>query len=75
MSTQTLFAVPTVDVRTLECDAVVVTARSESEAVGLVLRNAAQLRYTGGEIVRCEVPAEDAIVRDIWSDRWRACKL
>jgi hypothetical protein len=75
VSTQTLFAVPVVDVHSLECDAVVVTAACEAEAVFIALRHAANLRFTGGEIVRCEVPAEDAIVRDIWSDRWRACKL
>jgi hypothetical protein len=33
MSTQTLFAVPVVDVHSLECDTVVVTACSEVEAV------------------------------------------
>jgi hypothetical protein len=75
VSTQTLFAVPVVDARSLQCDSVVVAAGSESEAVGLALRHAANLRFTGGEVVRCEVPAEDAIPRDIWSDRWRACKL
>jgi hypothetical protein len=53
VSTQTLFAVPVVDARSLQCDSVVVAAGSESEAVGLALRHAANLRFTGGEVVRC----------------------
>jgi hypothetical protein len=75
MSTQTLFAVPVVDVHSLECDTVVVTACSEVEAVQIALRHAANLRFTGGEIIRCEVPAEDAVVRDIWHERWRPARL
>jgi hypothetical protein len=74
MSTQALFAVPVVDVRSLECDTVVVAACSEVEAVQIALRHAVNLRFTGGEIVRCEVPAEDAIVRDIWHERWRPAR-
>jgi hypothetical protein len=75
MSAQALFAVPVVDVHSLECDTIAVAAACEAEAVFIALRHAANLRFTGGEIVRCEVPAEDAIVRDIWHERWRPARL
>jgi hypothetical protein len=66
-----MFLVPVFDATTLACETIAVAAACEAEAVFIALRHAANLRFTGGEIVRCEAPAEDAIVRDIWHERWR----
>jgi hypothetical protein len=75
MSAQTLFAVPVVDVHSLECDTVVVTASCEADAVWAVLRNSAQLRYTGGAIERIEVNPEMSVAWDPWSERYRPARL
>jgi hypothetical protein len=63
------FLVPVVDLNTLACDTICVAATSESGAVWEVLRNAAHLRYTGGQIERCELTEENSVVRDVWVDR------
>jgi hypothetical protein len=70
MSTQALFAVPVVDVRSLQCDTIAVGASCEAEAVWIALRHAAQLRYTGGKIERIEVNPEMSVTWDPWAKRY-----
>jgi hypothetical protein len=65
------FLVPVVDVRTLACDTIAVAAPSEAAAVWEVLRHAAHLRYTGGQVERVELDEATSVTRDVWHERWR----
>ncbi len=69
------FLVPVLDAITRECTTVAVSAPSEAAAVHEVLRNAANLRFTGGTIERVEVNEENSVVRDIWHERHRPAHL
>jgi hypothetical protein len=70
-----MFLVPTFDPRTLECSTVAVSAPNECAAVWEVLRNSAQLRYTGGAVERVELKPEFDVVRDVWAERHRPARL
>jgi hypothetical protein len=70
-----MFLVPTVDLRSLECSTVAVSAPNECAAVWAVLRNSAQLRYTGGTVERVEPRPEFDVVRDVWAERWWPARL
>jgi hypothetical protein len=71
-----LFLVPVFDVNTLACETIAVAASCEAAAVWAVLRSAANLRFTGGAIERCEeLTEENSVVRDIWHERWRPARL
>jgi hypothetical protein len=69
------FLVPVFDARSLECDTIAVAAACEADAVWAVLRNSAQLRYTGGAIERIEVDPEMSVAWDPWSERYRPARL
>jgi uncharacterized membrane-anchored protein len=69
------YLVPVFDVTTLACETVAVAASCEAAAVWAVLRNSAQLRYTGGVIERIELNEETNVTRDIWHERWRPARL
>ena len=68
------FLVPTVDIYSLTCETVAVVAPSEAAAVWAVLRSAANLRFTGGQVERVELKPEFDVVRDVWADRWRPAR-
>jgi hypothetical protein len=73
--TDHLYLVPTFDPRTRECTTVAVSAPNECAAVWQALYHSPALRYTGGAIERVEPRPEFDVVRDVWSERWRACEL
>jgi hypothetical protein len=73
--TDHLYLVPVFDARSLKCATIGVSAPHECEAVYRVLRNAAQLRYTGGAIERVEVNEATAVAFDPWADRHRPARL
>lgn len=65
------YLVPVFDVTTLACETVAVAASCEAAAVWAVLRSAANLRFTGGQVERIELNEETNVTRDIWHERWR----
>ena len=65
------YLVPVFDVTTLACETIAVAAPSEAAAVWAVLRSAANLRFTGGQVERVELKPEFDVVRDVWAERWR----
>jgi hypothetical protein len=71
MSADSLFLVPTVDLHTLECSTVAVSAPNECAAVWEVLHRSPSLRYTGGAVELVEPRPEFDVVRDVWAERWR----
>jgi hypothetical protein len=68
------YLVPVFDVNTLACETIAVAASCEAAAVWAVLRSAANLRFTGGQVGRVELKPEFDVVRDVWADRWRPMK-
>jgi hypothetical protein len=66
-----MFLVPVFDVNTLACQTVGVVADCEAAAVWAVLRNAANLRFTGGKITRVEINEEMSVPFDPWAARHR----
>jgi hypothetical protein len=70
-----IFLVPTFNVITLKCVTIAVLAPDECEAVSRVLRNAAQLRYTGGKVERVVVDPANAVAFDPWADRHKPERL
>jgi hypothetical protein len=69
------YLVPTFDLRSLECTTVAVSAPNECAAVWAVLRNSAQLRYTGGAVERIEIDPERSVAWDSWAERYRPARL
>jgi hypothetical protein len=69
------FLIPVFDVNTLVCQSIAVVADCEAAAVWAVLRNAANLRYTGGTIERVVVNEEMSVTFDPWADRHRPERL
>jgi hypothetical protein len=69
------FLVPVFDVNTLACQTIGVVADCEAAAVWAVLRNAANLRFTGGSIERVVVDPEMSVTFDPWADRHRPARL
>ena len=69
-----LFLVPVFDATTLACETIAVAASCEAAAVWAVLRSAANLRFTGGQVERVELKPEFDVVRDVWADRWRPAR-
>jgi hypothetical protein len=70
-----MFLVPVFDMNTLACQTIAVAASCEAAAVGAVLRNAAQLRYTGGKVERVEVNPETTVANDPWAERYKPARL
>ena len=60
------FLVPTVDIYSLTCETVAVVAPSEAAAVWAVLRSAANLRFTGGQVEQVEINEQSCVKRDVW---------
>jgi hypothetical protein len=72
--TDHMYLVPTFDVNTLACQSIGVVADCEAAAVWEVLRNAAQLRFTGGEITRVVVDPNGTPF-DPWAKRHQPARL
>jgi hypothetical protein len=70
-----IFLVPVFDARSLQCTTVAVAAPSEAAAVWEVLRNAANLRFTGGAIERVVVDPATAVAWDPWAERHKPARL
>jgi hypothetical protein len=76
MSADSLYLVPVFDVNTLACHTIAVAAPSEAAAVWAVLRNAAQLRHTGGKVERVvEVNEAMSVKHDVWGKRYQPARL
>jgi hypothetical protein len=75
MSADSLYLVPVFDARSLQCTTVAVSAPNECAAVWEVLRNAANLRFTGGAIERVEVNPEMSVKHDVWGKRYQPARL